>query len=761
MQENSYLTTTLGYPRVGRDRVYKWMLESFWAGEIDAAQLQQQAADRENEIWQTQQDAGIDLIPAGDFSLYDHVLDTATMLGCIPKRYAWDSNSSEITPELYFALARGADGIPACEMTKWFDTNYHYLVPELPEEFKLLKNRPLETLRRASVSETLTTAAKPWLLGPFTFLKLSNISGKELVKRLEELTPIYAQVLAELAAESSVLVQMDEPSLVTNISDEEWDAFAQCYKTIAATNPHLCIQAYYGDVAPLWSRLIELPVAALGVDMIAGGKRNFSAIASCSFPSDKKLVLGVVDGRNVWRSNLNDTLARVQQISSIVPPERTLISSSCPMWHLPETITDEENLQPQLRDGLCFAQERLQELNLLARALRNGPDAVRNDWDIAHERYTHWQHMTGRYVASVRSRVEKLQETDFQRQPLQERSTLQREHVPLPLLPTTTIGSFPQTAELRRARAQARKDPATYQKVIRDEIARTIKLQEEIGLDVLVHGEAERNDMVQFFAEQLHGYATTQQGWVQSYGSRCVRPPLIYGDVWREHDMTVEISRYAQSLTEKPMKGMLTGPVTMLEWSFVRDDLPLRDVAYQIGLAIRDEVLALEAAGLPIIQIDEAAFREGLPLRHEDWQEYLDWAVKAFRLASSGVAPQTQIHTHMCYSEFSDIINAIAAMDADVISIEDARSYGEMLDTLRDFHYPAAIGPGVYDIHSPNIPKVEEIADKIRQTLERLPVESVWINPDCGLKTRGYEETVPALKHMVEATKNIRASLQK
>lgn len=754
MQTSTYATTTLGYPRVGQGRAYKWMLENFWAGRTDAAQLQQEAAGREAKIWRTQREAGIDLVPVGDFSLYDHVLDTAVMFGCIPQRYGW--NGSEITPGKYFSLARGADGISACEMTKWFDTNYHYLIPELPSQFQLTHNRPLEALRRAQ--GVLGDVAKPWILGPFTFLKLANLPDSELLARLEELTPLYVQLLGELAAETAALVQIDEPSLVGDVSDEEWDAFAACYAKLSQANPHLCVQTYYGDVAPLWSRLVNLPVAALGVDLVAGRKSNLSAILSCPFPADKKLVLGVIDGRNVWRSDLDVALACVQDIGILVPAERLLVSSSCPLWHLPETVADEENLPSDLRDGLCFAQQRLQELSLLSHALESGVASVQAEWNAACEQRNRWLHMEGRRMVPVRERVGSLKEADFHREPLLERNTLQRQHLPLPLLPTTTIGSFPQTKELRHARAQAKQDPDAYQQAIRDEIARVVALQEEIGLDVLVHGEPERNDMVQFFAEQLHGYAATQQGWVQSYGSRCVRPPLIFGDVWREHDMTVELSRYAQSLTQKPMKGMLTGPVTMLQWSFVRDDLSRREVAYQIGLAIRDEVLALEAAGLAIIQIDEAAFREGLPLRRADWEEYLDWAVKAFRLTNSGVAARTQIHTHMCYSEFSDIIAAIAAMDADVISIEDARSYGEMLDTLRDFQYPAGIGPGVYDIHSPNVPDAEEMAKKIRRTLERLPIENVWVNPDCGLKTRGYEETIPALRHIVEAAQSVRKS---
>lgn len=755
MQKNSFATTTLGYPRVGVGRAYKWMLEDFWAGKTDSATLETQSRQRENDCWKVQLEDSIDYISSGDFSLYDHVLDTAVMLGCIPERYGWDGG--EITPQLYFAMARGADGIPACEMTKWFDTNYHYMVPELPEQFQLTENQPLAALRRAKA--TLGEAAKPWALGPFTFLRLAGLSGAELTARLKELTPIYERILKELATESTFIVQIDEPSLVADVSDEEWNAFATCYETLAKAHSALCVQTYYGDVAPLWNRLVQLPVAALGVDLLAGRQRNLAAILEQPFPADKKLVLGVVDGRNVWRSDLDAALKLVQEIAAVIPAEQLLLSPSCSLLHLPETVASEETLPEDLRAGLCFAQERLAELNLLSKVLLNGINSEKEAWNNAKELRNRWLHMEGRTVAAVRDRVANLQENDFQRAPLAERRELQKQRLPLPLLPTTTIGSFPQTKELRAARAHKSQDPAAYEAAIRAEVQHVVELQEEIGLDVLVHGEPERNDMVQFFGEQLHGYAATTQGWVQSYGSRCVRPPLIFGDVWREHAMTVEMAKYAQSLTSKPMKGMLTGPVTMLQWSFVRDDLPLREVAYQIGLAIRDEVVGLENADVKIIQIDEAAFREGLPLRRADWDDYLDWAVNAFRLTSSGVAPHTQIHTHMCYSEFGDIIAAIAAMDADVISIEDARSHGEMLHTLRDFKYPAAIGPGVYDIHSPNVPNTETIAEKIRQTLAILPQEQVWVNPDCGLKTRGYAETIPALRHLVQAALEVRESL--
>jgi 5-methyltetrahydropteroyltriglutamate--homocysteine methyltransferase len=751
-----FQTTTLGYPRVGRGRPYKWMLEDHWAGKTDAAALQEQARRREAECLVAQREAGITLVACGEFSLYDHVLDTAVMLGCIPERYGWDGG--EVSPGLTFAMARGAGGVPPCEMTKWFDTNYHYLVPELPRAFQLTGNRPLSALRRAR--EVIGEAAKPWLLGPFTFLRLAGLSGPALTRRLEELTPLYRHLLVELARENLPFIQMDEPALVGDVSDDEWEAFARCYATLAEVNSALCIQTYYGDIAPVWSRLLKLPVAALGVDMVAGGERNQAAILGQPFPANKKLVLGVVDGRNVWRSNLDDRLALIGEIAAVIPGERLLLSPSCSLLHLPETVEDEGELPPDLRDGLCFARERLQELDLLARALRGGITSVAGEWETARRQRERWLAMEGRSVAAVRERVAALGEAEFRRTPLAERKELQQRRLQLPLLPTTTIGSFPQTPELRRARARAAEEPAAYEEAIRGEVERVVRLQEELGLDVLVHGEPERNDMVQFFAEQLPGFAATRQGWVQSYGSRCVRPPLLCGDVWRDCSMTAELSAYAQSLTEKPLKGMLTGPVTMLQWSFVRDDLPRAEVALQIALAIRDEAVALERdAGLSTIQIDEPAFREGLPLRRSDRETYLEWAVRAFRLASSGVSPETQVHTHMCYSEFGDILAAIAALDADVLSIEDARSYGEMLEVLRDFRYPAGIGPGVYDIHSPNVPPIEAVAAKIRRTLELLPAEQVWVNPDCGLKTRAYEEVIPSLRHMVAAARRVREDL--
>jgi 5-methyltetrahydropteroyltriglutamate--homocysteine methyltransferase len=767
MTQTPYRTTTLGYPRVGRSRAYKWMLEQYWAGQTDATTLEAQAAAREAEALSTQRGAGIDLVACGDFSLYDHVLDTALMLDCIPDRYQrWtvappeprSPNTQPPTPPLYFAMARGAEGVPACEMTKWFDTNYHYLVPELPTAFRLAHNPLLAALHRARA--VVGDAAKPWVLGPFTFLRLAGLSGAPLVTRLEELTPLYQQLLREVTAAAPPLVQIDEPALVGDVTEAEWAAVARCYDVLADACPDLCLQTYYGDVATLWPRLLALPVRAIGIDMVAGRERNMAALLAHPVPADKQLVLGIVDGRNVWRSDLEDRRALVQEIARIVPPERLLLSPSCSLLHLPETVEDEERLPAALRDGLCFARERLRELSLLARALREGVPAVTDEWSEAAAMRRRWLSMEGRVVPAVRERTAALPEKAFHRTPYSERAALQQARLQLPPLPTTTIGSFPQTAELRHARAGAAQDPSAYERAIREEIERVIRLQEELGLDILVHGEPERNDMVQFFAEQLSGFAATRHGWVQSYGSRCVRPPLLFGEIRREQSMTVELSRFAQSLTATPVKGMLTGPVTMLQWSFVRDDLPRAEVAVQLAIAIRDEVAALESdAGLRVIQIDEPAFREGLPLRRADWDAYLQWAVRAFRLAAAGATAETQVHTHMCYSEFRDILAAIAALDADVLSIEDARSYGEMLETLRDFQYPAGIGPGVYDIHSPNIPTVEAMAAKIRRTLELLPLEQVWVNPDCGLKTRRYEEVTPALRNMVAAARQVREEL--
>ena len=749
----SYTSTIPGFPRVGAGRAYKKLLESFWSGELSRADFYARVDALKVDRLNVQAQAGLDLIPCGDFSLYDHVLDTSLMLGCVPERFQkWAVN---IDVDLYFAMARGRDGVAACEMTKWFDTNYHYLVPELPKRFELTANTAVENYRFGR--QIVGDRAKPVMLGPFTFLKLARLNGQKLADRLVELTPIYASVLRDLAAEGATLVQVDEPSLVGDISDEEWSAFAQCYETLGTAGAPVLIQTYYGHVGNRLPALSALPVSGIGLDFVRGREGNLKAIAG-GFPPSKILAAGVVDGRNVWRTDLDAAYDLVKNLATLVDPQRLQVGASCSMLHLPETVYAETHLPAELEGGLCFARERLSEIGLLVKALREGQGAVLTEWSAAREARRIWLDFEARHRTHVKDRIAKLVDADFERLPYEDRLPLQRKRLSLPLLPTTSIGSFPQTAELRHARAASGKDPDGYEATIKREIERVIRLQEEIGIDVLVHGEPERNDMVQYFAEQLTGFCATREGWVQSYGSRCVRPPLLYGDVERHHPMTVDEAKYAQSLTDKPVKGMLTGPITILQWSFVREDIPREEVAYQIGLAIRDEVRDLETvARLRVIQVDEAAYREGLPIRREDWAEYLRWAVRAFRLATSGASPDTQVHTHMCYSDFGDIIEAIAALDADVISIEDARSDGAMLDILRDFNYRQQIGPGVYDIHSPNVPTVDAMAAKLTSTLDRLPVDRIWVNPDCGLKTRGYAEVVPALTNMVAAARRVRA----
>jgi len=743
---HAYSTIVPGYPRVGPRRAYKSLLEKYWSGVTSAEEFETGIDALRTERLKTQVAADLDFIPCGDFSLYDHVLDTALTFGCLPDRFAGLKGH-----EAYFAAARGLDGIPPQEMTKWFDTNYHYLVPELPESFSLAENRPLDTYRHAK--GVVGDKASPILLGPFTFLRLARLSAAALANRLEELVLFYAQVIDSLIAEGASHITLDESALATDLSDEEVAAFCDAYRRLDRS---VVLQIAYGDVAPYWSRVRDLPVKGFALDFVRGQEGNLAAMAESGFSAEKLLVAGVVDGRNIWRSDLAKALSVVNRLSEWVSPERTVLGSSCTLLHLPDTVRVEEKLPEAVKAGLCFAQERLGELRLLSQAARNGVEPVCQEWDEAQAALEHWRHDAARMLPSVQTKAASLTEEHAQRLPYAQRKGLQVAKLGLPPLPTTTIGSFPQTNELRQARAVRKKDEAAYQEAIRNEIRNVVALQEEIGLDVLVHGEPERNDMVQFFGDQMRGFATTTEGWVQSYGSRCVRPPIIFGDIDRHGPMTVREISYAQSLTQKPVKGMLTGPITILQWSFVREDISRSEVATQIALAIRDEVSDLEVAGIGIVQIDEAAYREGLPLRRIDWPEYLGWAVRAFRIASSGVRAETQIHTHMCYSEFGDIIEAIAALDADVISIEDTRSDGALLQSLRDFQYPAGIGPGVYDIHSPNVPDVESIVTRLRSTLTVLPPEQIWVNPDCGLKTRRYEEVTPSLTNMVVAARRVR-----
>jgi 5-methyltetrahydropteroyltriglutamate--homocysteine methyltransferase len=751
-------TTVPGYPRVGRAREYKRLLEGFWSGRVPPDEFRHAFGALHGERLRTQAEHGLDLVPCGDFSMYDHVLDAAVMLGCVPPRFG---PADDVDISRYYAMARGQGGVAPLEMTKWFDTNYHYLVPELPNEFVASPQRVTEAF--ATGLEVVGSRAKPTLLGPFTFLKLARLTDHHLADRLPELTPIYASILRDLGQMGAHMIQLDEPALVGDVSVTEIDAFTHCYESLGRAHPMVVIQTYYGDVAGFIDLLSTLPVGGIGLDFVRGREANLAAVRAARAIGTKTIVAGLVDGRNIWPTPLDDAYALAHALGDLVGPRRVIIGASCPLWHLPESTRAERGLPPQLSGVLRFAQERLDELSLLARALRHGIDSIADEWRDAGDERLAWLQDPGRHRPGVQARVASLGDADATRIPYGERVTAQQAALGLPLLPTTTIGSFPQTPELRRARAAASFDASAapaYHALVRAEIGRVVAMQEELGLDVLVHGEPERSDMVEYFAARLGGCTVLAEGWVQSYGSRCVRPPVVFGDVERITPLTVDEARYAQSLTERPVKGMLTGPVTMLQWSFVRDDVPREVVAYQLAIAVRDEVVSLEReARLRVIQIDEPAIREGLPLRRNEWAHYLAWATRAFRVAASGAAPSTQIHTHMCYSEFADIVDAIVALDADVLSIEDARSDGANLRTLRDHRYSHQVGPGVYDIHSPNVPDEERIVSKLRATLEALPAEQVWVNPDCGLKTRSYAEVVPALRNLVAATRVVRAAL--
>jgi 5-methyltetrahydropteroyltriglutamate--homocysteine methyltransferase len=754
----------LGFPRIGPHRELKVALEKFWSGETDATALLDTAANLRAANWRRQQSAQVSHIPSNDFSLYDHVLDTSVMVGAIPPHYGWASGSVPI--ETYFAIARGTRGrvggdLPAQEMTKWFDTNYHYLVPELTrgQTFSLSSTKACDEFQQA---KALGIVTRPVLLGPITWLKLAKSKGPDLdpLSLLPGLLSVYRVILQSLSMAGAEWIQMDEPALALNLDDATQAAFRSAYRELAIAAPGLKIMltSYFGDLGDNLSTVLRLPVAGLHLDLCRAPAQIHAVLAAVS--PELTLSLGVIDGRNIWRSDLRNLLDRIEPLIARRNANKLIVAPSCSLLHVPLDVQSERSIDPELKGWLAFAEQKLTELQILARALNHGRSSVSGELEasgrVAHSRQT----SPRTNIRSVRERVGTASPTMTQRQnTAPKRRDAQRAHLHLPALPTTTIGSFPQTEAVRKARAAyARKemDRNSYEAFLRSETEAAVRWQEAVGLDVLVHGEFERNDMVQYFGEQLGGFAFTTHGWVQSYGSRCVRPPIIFGDVSRPRPMTVEWSSYAQSLTTRPMKGMLTGPVTMLQWSFVRDDLPRSDVCRQIALALRDEVTDLETAGIRVIQVDEPAIREGLPLRSADWQSYLDWAVQCFRLATSGVDDQTQIHTHMCYSEFNDIIAAIAAMDADVISIETARSKMELLDAFSDFHYPNQIGPGVYDIHAPRCPTVDEIKSLLRTASRNLSSDQIWVNPDCGLKTRKWEEVRPALLNMVEAARQLR-----
>ncbi len=753
------LAHNLGYPRMGASRELKWALEKYWKGRIDRDELLETASRLRRTAWEGQVRAGIAQVPVGDFSLYDHVLDAACTFGVVPERFG--AHEGGVDLDTYFLMARGTarDGREALalEMTKWFDTNYHYLVPELDAStrFRLDRERLLSPLREAcSVG---VGVPRPLLLGPVTFLWLSKrLDGGDRLELLEGLLDVYVEALATLRAEGVEWVQLDEPILVLDLPEAWREALRAAYRRLASVEaPKRLLATYFGRFADQLELACSLPVDALHVDATRCGE-ELERIAE-RLPKDRILSVGIVDGRNVWRTNLVAALDRLEPIARA--RGELWVAPSCSLLHVPHDLELEEGLDPELRGWLAFARQKLDEVSTLARALGEGREAVAEALEASKEAAERRAASQRTRHPEVRARLGGVTEGMSERGPSAERLRRQRKKLGLPLLPTTTIGSFPQTPEIRKTRRRWRKgeiDDAAYEAAMREEIAEVVRRQEAIGLDVLVHGEPERGDMVEYFGELLEGMAVTDHGWVQSYGSRCVKPPIVFGDVWRAAPMTVDWSRYAQSLTSRPMKGMLTGPVTILQWSFVRDDQPRGETCLQIALALRDEVTDLERVGIGIVQIDEPALREGLPLRREDWDEYLRWAVRAFRVTAAGASDETQVHTHMCYAEFGDILEAIVSMDADVITLEASRSRMEVLEELRRVDYPNEVGPGLYDVHSPRVPGVEEMEALLRRAAKAIPLERLWANPDCGLKTRGWPEVEAALRNMVEAARRLR-----
>ena len=755
-------THNLGFPRIGAQRELKFALESFWKGESSAETLTSLGAQLRQQNWQRQ--AGLDHVPVGDFSLYDQMLDMSFLLGNIPQR-ARRPAGSEL--DRYFRVARGRspndselEGVFAGEMTKWFDTNYHYIVPEFEDStnFKLDASRLLAQIDEAKAQGH---NAKPVIIGPVTYLWLGK--EKDHSNRLDllpRLLPAYAQLLHQLSEAGCEWVQIDEPILVTELSPAWRHALRIAYFDLQRQPVKLLLACYFGSLQENLQLLLELPVSGIHVDAVRG-RKDIAALVDW-LPTHKVLSLGVIDGRNIWKTDLSTALDWLEPIHAKLG-DRLWLAPSCSLLHVPVDLDSEQQFDPEVKAWLAFAQQKLDELTLLAQALNQGRESVSEQLAENSEAIRSRRESVRVNNPVVRTAMENLNEQAGDRQgAFSERSAKQRARLQLPAFPTTTIGSFPQTDEIRQARLKYRKgelDEAAYQETMKREIERAIREQEALGLDVLVHGEAERNDMVEYFGEQLEGYTFSRFGWVQSYGSRCVKPPILFGDISRPKAMTVDWTKYAQSLTDKPMKGMLTGPVTILNWSFVRDDQPRAETCRQLALAIREEVLDLEQADIDIIQVDEPALREGLPLRKAAWHDYLNWAVTAFRIAANGVQDETQIHTHMCYSEFNDIIDSIVALDADVITIETSRSDMELLDAFVGFEYPNEIGPGVYDIHSPNIPAVDRMVNLMRKASERIPAERLWINPDCGLKTRQWEEVIPALQNMVAAANELRQSI--
>ena len=755
-------THNLGFPRIGAQRELKFAQEQYWRGEIDQAALLKIGQQLRSCNWQRQSTLG--LLPVGDFSFYDHVLDMSFTLGNIPSRASNLHINSAAELDTYFRIARGRSAhdsdcscIQAGEMTKWFDTNYHYIVPEFTQDTVFSLN-PKHFLTHIEEAKTQHSNLKPVIIGPVTYLWLGKEKdGSNKLDLLDQLLTTYQALLATFAEHGIEWVQIDEPILVTEL-DKTWrNALRKSYEQLQESPVKLLLATYFGELKENLSLVSQLPVAGVHLDAINAQHEVEPLIDS--LPNHSVISLGVINGRNIWKTDLLNTLDWLEPVAEQLK-DRLWIAPSCSLLHVPVDLEAEQKLDPEIKNWLAFAYQKLDELDLLARAINQGREQVANELENNREAIRSRQTSKRVHNQQVQQAIFAISPSLGQRQSsFEHRSAIQRAKFNLPLYPTTTIGSFPQTTEIRAARQQFKKgllNEDEYTQQMQAEIKRAVDEQEALDLDVLVHGEAERNDMVEYFGEQLQGYAFSQFGWVQSYGSRCVKPPILFGDISRPKSMTVAWTAYAQSLTNKPMKGMLTGPVTILNWSFVRDDLPRSRTCYQLALAIREEVLDLEKAGVNIIQIDEAALREGLPLRQSQWQSYLDWAIESFRICANGVKDETQIHTHMCYSEFNDIIEAIANMDADVITIETSRSDMELLDVFEHFNYPNEIGPGVYDIHTPNIPSPTQMIALMEKAASRIPAERLWVNPDCGLKTRQWKEVIPALENMVTAAKYLR-----
>jgi 5-methyltetrahydropteroyltriglutamate--homocysteine methyltransferase len=750
----------LGFPRVGVRRELKLILERHWKGAATHEELSATARALRHRHWQQQRAAGIDGIPANDFTLYDHMLDMSCLLGAVPKRFAWSCDRVDF--HTYFAMARGSTNAAALEMTKWFDTNYHYLVPEFEPEtrFRIGSGKLFDEVAEA---HALGLQPVPVLVGPVTYLLLGKAKhdGFSISRAAERLVPVYAEILRRLGELGVERVQIDEPCLVTDLPAEAQALYPVAYGALAAEAPGIEIDlaTYFGSLGDNVGLAFGLPVATVHVDLVRA-PAQLDACIDAAVAGKKGLSLGLIDGRNIWRNDLSKSLATLERAVAALGTDRVAVGPSCSLLHSPFDVSEEHAMDAEIRGWLAFATQKLDEIALLARGVNRGREAIAEA--LAASDAVQAARAASRRIhdPAVKQRAGTVKPRMLERaSAYRDRSKLQAARLKLPAFPTTTIGSFPQTAGIRAARAAFRAgtlDEASYENAMRTEIEGVVRFQERIDLDVLVHGEAERNDMVEYFGEQLDGYVFSENGWVQSYGSRCVKPPIVFGDVSRPRPMTVKWSRYAQSLTSRVMKGMLTGPVTILQWSFVRDDQPRSETCRQIALAIRDEVIDLEAAGIRVIQIDEPAIREGLPLRRAEWPAYLRWAVDAFRLSAAGVRDETQIHTHMCYSEFNDIMQAVAEMDADVISIETSRSQMELLDAFVDFEYPNEIGPGVYDIHSPRVPTAADMSVLLGKAREVLRPEQIWVNPDCGLKTRGWPEVEQALVNMVEVARRAR-----